>query len=236
MINFGNSLSGLNAASTRLGVAGNNLANINTNGYKNQNVTNATTLTGGVRTSSVTSDLSQGPITVTGNSFDLAVNGSGYLSVNLPNGNTGYTRSGTLQINNQGNLTDVNGNTVNPGINVPGNATSLSVNSNGGVTAMVNGQPQNLGQISLTTFSNPDGLNSLGNSLFAETNTSGQPITGVANEGGRGSFVSGGVEASNVNIAENIINLILSKASFSANIKSIQAGDEITKSALDIVA
>ncbi len=236
MINFSSSLSGLRSSVNSLNVTANNLANTNTPGFKEQRAITATSPVSGSITQAVQTNISQGAVQYTGNAFDLAVNGKGFFQLSLPNGETGFTRSGSFRLNNQGQITDPQGNALFPGVRVPADATSVAVDGTGKITAMAGGQQQTIGQIQLATFSNPDGLARKGGNILTATSASGQPRVNNPGNGGTGSVIGGAQEASNVDISGNMVSLIIDKNSFKANLNAIKAGDEMSKTAISLKA
>jgi flagellar basal-body rod protein FlgG len=183
----------------------------------------------GVKTASVYRITEQGNLQQTGNNLDMAIQGNGYFQVTLPTGETAYTRDGTFALSPGGVVVTADGYTVVPGITVPTNATSISVNGSGQVQATIAGQtaPSTLGQIQLAAFPNPAGLESQGNNLFLETAASGNPATGVAGSPGFGSTMQGFVESSNVNVVTEITNLISAQRAYEMNSKVITSSDDM---------
>lgn len=172
----------------------------------------------------------QGDITQTGNPLDLTIQGQGFFQVQLPSGDTAYTRSGTFHLDAQGNVVTSDGSPLQPAITIPPNATAISVGQDGTVSVTVPGQQQaqQLGQIQLALFANPGGLNSIGKNLFLATTASGDPILG--NPGGQeglGTIQQGSVEDSNVSVVEEFIQMILAQRSYEANSKVVRAADEM---------
>ncbi|MCF8719178.1 flagellar hook-basal body protein [Nitrospina gracilis] len=230
------SLSGLNAASRKLQASANNLANVQTPGFKSSHVTLADNASGGVRVSGVARTSLQGPLVPTNNPLDVAVQGNGFLQVALSGGGTGFTRLGALKIDGSGRLVTADGNPLIPEITIPGNAQVVSIGSDGSVSALVNGQTQTLGQLQLAGFQNPAGLNSIGNGLFTVSGSSGQPIIGSPGTNSLGTLQSGSLELSNVDITEEIVQQILASNQFRANASAIRAADDMAGTLLDITA
>ena len=228
------SLSGLNTASRKLQVSSNNLANIQTPGFKASRANIVSNQSGGARVASVQRLNTSGAFLPTGNALDVAIQGNGFFQITLGNGGTGFTRAGSFKVDSTGSLVTANGNPLLPQINIPGGASSVSISSTGTVSASVNGQVQTLGQIQLATFQNPSGLSSLGNNVFGQTAASGAPIVSNPGAGGAGTVQSGFLETSNVDITEEIIQQILASNAFKANINAIRAADEMTGTILDI--
>ncbi|MFN4310446.1 MAG: flagellar basal-body rod protein FlgG [Ferrovibrio sp.] len=187
----------------------------------------------GVRTAGVYRIHEQGNLTLTGNTYDLAISGKGYFQVTLPSGETAYTRAGSFQINAQGQMVTTDGYLLNPAITVPQGALSVSIDATGIVEARIAGQAnaQQLGQIQLATFINDAGLEATGDNLFLETAASGQPTVGNPNAVGFGTLRQGYVETSNVNPVQEITNLITAQRAYEMNSKTITASDEMLQTA-----
>lgn len=171
----------------------------------------------------------QGNITVTNNQYDVAVNGRGYLQVQLPDGTTGYTRAGSLQLDQNGRIVTPDGYPVIPSVTVPSDALSVSISTAGQVTAKVDGQTemQSLGQIELAAFVNPAGLAAIGDNMLLETAASGSPITGNPASTGFGTIIQGSVESSNVNVVSEITGLITAQRAYEMNSRVIKTADEM---------
>lgn len=244
---------GMAAQQTNVEVIANNIANINTTGFKRaraeftdllyqaeraQGVPNQDgagpvpegALVGlGVRTVGIRNLHLQGPLSQTGNPLDLAINGRGWFQITAPSGETLYTRSGTFNKGPNGQLVTVDGYTVDPAMTLPATATSIVINEAGQIYAQIPGQqaPQLVGQLSLTNFANDSGLQPLGNNLYRETEASGQPVVGVAGDTGFGSVVQGYLEGSNVDPVKEITELISAQRAYEMNSKVITAADEM---------
>ena len=227
-------LTGLKNASQRLQNSANNVANINTTGFKKSDVNSADIKSGGTRVNDVSKSNTQGALIPTGNPLDLAISGNGFFQVTNPNGGTSFTRSGSFKLDGGGNIVDASGNALVPAVNVPGNNAGISVGANGQISAQVGGQPEVLGQIQLANFANPSGLSAAGGNLLNESAGSGAPVVGGPGEGGRGTVLSGFLEGSNVDITEEIVDQIVAKAAFKANVNVIKANDELLGTILDI--
>lgn len=246
------SKTGLDAQQTQLDVISHNLANVSTNGFKRQrgifedllyqtirqpggNSTQQTTVpTGlqlgtGVRPVATGRVHTQGTIQTTGNSLDLAINGSGFFQIQMPDGTTGYSRDGSFSLDAQGQVVTANGMLLQPGITVPANTQSVTVGSDGTVTAKIAGQqnPQTLGTLQLANFINPQGLQSIGSNLYVETAASGQPQTGQPGQNGHGLISQGYVETSNVNVVEEMVNMIQTQRAFEINSRAITTSDQM---------
>ena len=183
----------------------------------------------GVKTAAVYRITEEGNLTLTENSLDLAINGNGYFQITLPSGETAYTRAGSFQLSNNGTIVTADGFQVNPGITLPANTVSLTVNSSGQVLATIDQQvaQSNLGQIQLANFSNEAGLLAIGDNLFLESTASGTATTGNPGSTGFGSLQQGFLETSNVNVVEEITNLITAQRAYEMNSKVIETSDEM---------
>jgi flagellar basal-body rod protein FlgG len=245
---------GMNAQEQNLEVIANNIANLNTTGFKRSRAEftdliyqtervmgvsargrDATVPEGaqvglGVRTAAIRSLQIQGALTNTGNSLDLAINGRGWFQVTTPAGDTVYTRAGSFNTNATGQLVTGDGFTVTPSIMIPSTATSVTVSQTGLVTATIPGQstPQQLGQLTIANFINEAGLQALGNNLFQQTAASGQPTVGVPGDTAFGVIQQGYLEASNVDPVSEITNLISAQRAYEMNSKVIQAADQMS--------
>tara|TARA_B100000315_G_scaffold111443_1_gene102250 strand:+ start:238 stop:954 length:717 start_codon:yes stop_codon:yes gene_type:complete len=228
-------LSALKSFSKKINNTANNVANINSAGFKKR-VTSfqESGKLKGVQIASNQAVNTQGPLIPTNNPLNIAVNGRGFLRVGLPDGGTGYTRDGNLKKDSTGRLVTSNGNPVLPEIVIPGNSTGVSISSSGQVSASVNGQNQVIGQIELSSFQNSGGLTSLGSNLFNVSNASGAAVNGNPGNGGLGTIIQGSIESSNVDIVEESVNLITASAGYKANINVIKAQDELLGTILDI--
>ncbi|OUS11451.1 flagellar basal-body rod protein FlgG [Rhodospirillales bacterium 47_12_T64] len=251
---------GMLAQQLNVEVISNNIANLNTTGYKRQRAefsdllyqnlrrvgtnssdTGTIVPTGiqlglGVKPTATYRITEQGAMQITDNSLDVAVNGEGYFNVELPSGETGYTRAGAFQLSPNGDIVTPDGYTVQPGINIPTNAVSVSINASGEVYVKLDGQiaPTLAGQFDLATFPNEAGLEAIGDNYFLETPASGTPTTGSANSTGFGSILQGALESSNVNAVSEITNLITAQRAYEMNSKIITASDEMMRSVTNI--
>jgi len=246
------SKTGMEAQQIELDHISHNLANSATNGYKKshavfedlmyQNLRQAgansseqTTLpTGlqvglGTRAVATSRVFSQGNLQQTSSTFDLAIRGNGFFQVQMPDGTTGYTRDGSFQVNAQGQMVTNNGYLLQPTITVPPNAQSVSIGLDGTVSCVLPAQaaPQTLGQIQLTNFVNPPGLEPNGQNLFSETAASGTPNSGTPGQSGLGQLQQGFVETSNVNVVEELIGMIQTQRAYELNSKAIQTSDQM---------
>ena len=228
-----NGLSGLRAASKKLQNSANNVANIQTSGFKKSRLDLTAMSSGGGRVSATSRTNTQGAIAQTNDPFTLAISGRGFFQVALPNGESGFTRGGTVKLNGTGRMVTSDGNPVTPEITVPGNATGISFGSTGEVSYTSGGETQNAGQLLLADFNNPSGLTALGGNLLGETNASGAAVAGNPGTGGFGTVISGAFELSNVDITSEVVDQIATAAAFKANAQVIKVIDEITGSILD---
>lgn len=171
----------------------------------------------------------QGTLKMTENPLDLAITGEGYYQIEMPDGDTAYTRSGVFQLNQDGEIVTAQGYLLDPGITVPDDAEDIVVNLSGEVLVKLPGQVamQNIGQIQLASFVNPAGLEGIGDTLFLETDASGTATVGNPAEDNYGSIRQGALENSNVNIVEEITNLITAQRAYEMNSKVITASDEM---------
>jgi flagellar basal-body rod protein FlgG len=243
---------GLEAQQTQMDVIANNLANVSTNGFKKsravfedllyQNVrqpgaqsSQQTQLPSGlqigtgVRTVATERIHTQGNPQASGNSRDIMVNGSGFLNVLLPDGTTAYTRDGALQTDSNGQLVTSEGFVIQPAITIPQNALSMTVARDGTVSVTLpnSAAPSQIGSLQLSTFVNPAGLESKGENLYVETGASGNPQTNTPGTNGAGVFMQGYVETSNVNVAEEMVNMIQTQRAYELNSKAITTSDQM---------
>ncbi len=244
---------GMSAQQTRVEVISNNLANMSTTGYNArraefsdlhyQQVTRAGSISAsdgsvvptgiqlglGVRPSSVSVNLSQGALTATGGDLDLAIEGSGYFEVTLPSGEAAYTRDGALKRSADGLLVTSDGHSLNPDIMIPVDAQSVHINADGEVYGYFadSAEGQLLGQIALSNFSNPQGLEALGSNLFRETEASGAPYNADPGEEGLGTLRQGYLEDSSVDPVREITALIEAQRGYELNSKVISAADQM---------
>lgn len=243
---------GMLAQQTNVDVISNNIANMNTTGFKRQRAefqdllyqqeTRPGASTGsesrapsgiqvgaGVRTGAIYRVDLQGALAQTGNRYDLAIQGKGYFPVTLPSGDTAYTRDGSFQLSDQGELVTAQGLPVQPGITVPANAVDVVISRTGEVQVKTDGSPdlQTIGQLQLATFINDAGLEARGDNLFVETGASGQANLANPGEPGFGALNQGFVEASNVNPVEEITALISAQRAYEMNSRVVKTVDEM---------
>lgn len=243
---------GMTAQQTQLDVISNNLANVSTNGFKRStavfedlmyqnlrqvgaNATEQAELpTGlqvglGVRTVATSRNFTQGSLQQSGNALDIAVNGAGFFQIEMPDGTTAYTRDGSFQVDSQGRIVTNSGFPLSAGITLPVETESITVSSDGIVSAKLPGQtqPQQVGQIELANFINPAGLEPLGQNLYRESVASGNPVAGAPGSTGMGRLMQGYTEASNVNVVQELVNMIQTQRAYEMNSKSIQTSDQM---------
>ncbi len=243
---------GLDAQQTRMTVVSHNLANVNTSGFKKgravfedllyQNVRQVGAATSqdtqapsglalgtGVRVVATEKLYTQGSLSQTGNSMDLAIQGRGFFQVLLPDGTFGYTRDGSFQVNSQGEMVTSSGYRVQPGINIPAGAQTVTIGADGVITAQIAGQaaPTTVGTIQLSDFVNPAGLQARGENLALETAASGPAQTSTPGLNGLGTVQQGAVESSNVNVVEEMVNMIETQRAYEMNTKAISTTDQM---------
>ena len=251
---------GMAAQELSVQVIANNIANLQTTGYKKQTVAfqdliyqhirrvgaqssdQGTILPvgidigGGVKTVGTPRMMTQGTLSQTGNDLDLAITGEGFFKVLQPDGSFQYTRDGTFQMDNQGRIVTAQGNPVHPTITVPNNASGLTVNAQGQVSVTLPGSTSSsiIGQFALTRFINKAGLLPVGNNQFTDTPSSGAPQDGLANAEGYGSLTQGSLEQANVDVVSEMSNMIAAQRAYEMNSKVISAADQMmqTTSAL----
>ena len=243
---------GLEAQQTRMTVTANNLANVNTTGFKRSRVafedlmyqtvrqTGATgaqdtLLPSGVHLGTgsrvvATEKLNtQGSIQITNNSTDVAINGRGFFQVSLPDGTTAYTRDGSFKLNAEGELVTSGGYRVQPAISIPEGAISVTIGTDGAVSVQLQGQaaPNQVGTLQLADFINPAGMQARGENLVLETAASGPPQAGTPGVNGLGSLQQGALEASNVNVVEELVSMIETQRAYEMNSKAISTTDKM---------
>lgn len=243
---------GLDAQQTQMDVIANNLANVSTTGFKRSRavfedllyqtirqpgaqssqqtqIPSGLQIGTGVRPIAAERIHTQGNLQLTGNQLDVAIQGAGFFQILMPDGTTAYTRDGSFQSDSQGQLVTANGFTVQPAITIPATSTGVTIGRDGIVTITQAGvvAPQQIGQIQLTTFINPAGLQSMGENLYQETAASGTPNTTVPGTNGSGSLTQSYVETSNVNVVEELVNMIQTQRAYEINSKAIQTSDQM---------
>jgi len=245
---------GIDAQDTRMRVISNNLANVNTTGFKKDRAAFETlayqvvtapgaastaetryatglNLGTGVRVQGTARVDTQGSLQTTGNSLDLALDGDGYFQVQLPGGQLGYTRAGNFSRSAEGLMVTSEGYQVMPGITVPEGTTAITIGQDGTVSATVQGQTEatQIGQIQVASFANAAGLQSVGDNYLIETGASGAVNLGIAGQDGRGQIRQGMLEGSNVNVVEELVDMIETQRAYEVNSKMISATDEMLK-------
>ncbi|PLX91412.1 MAG: flagellar basal-body rod protein FlgG [Desulfuromonas sp.] len=251
---------GMESQQTNIDVIANNLANVNTSGFKKSRAdfqellyqvsksqgssTSADTVspTGiqvglGSRTAAVQKVFSTGDMMQTENELDLAIEGRGFFQVEMPDGTTAYTRSGALKKDGDGRLTTSEGYLMTPQIVIPQNTTSISIGQDGTVDVFLDGDSTSteIGVVELATFSNESGLRSMGRNLYVETVSSGAATTGVPGENGIGTLSQGYLEGSNVSVMEEMVNMIAGQRAYEVNSKAIQTADEMLQMTNNLV-
>ena len=249
---------GLDAQQTEMSVISNNLANVNTTGYKEDRAvfedllyqnqaqvgadTSQTTqspsglsIGTGVQVVSTEKEYGQGSLTQTGNPLDVAIQGQGFFQIQMPDGTLAYTRDGTFQTNAQGQLVDSSGYVVQPGITIPQSAQSVTIGTDGTVTALLPGQstPTQVGQLQLANFINPAGLQPIGQNLLVQSASSGSPLTGTPGVNGLGTVAQGELESSNVDVVEELVNMIQTQRAYEMNSKAISTVDQMLQYATE---
>ena len=246
---------GMLAQQTNVDVISNNIANMNTTGYKRfrpefqdllyQNlrrvgaessdsgtiIPSGVQIGVGVKTASVYRITEQGNLISTSNTFDVAIQGTGYFQLQLPSGENGFTRAGSFQLSASGQIVNADGYTVSPGIAIPSDAVDITINANGQVLAKIDGQvtPQNVGTLDLVSFANGAGLESIGGNLLLETPSSGPPTVGTPGAPGYGFLQQGFIETSNVDAVSEITALIAAQRAYEMNSKVITTADEMMR-------
>jgi flagellar basal-body rod protein FlgG len=246
---------GMKAQQSNMDVIANNMANVSTTGFKKARAEfedliydhvkepgsatgmNSISPTGvsiglGVKTSAVEKDFTQGSTKMTNAPFDIEIQGSGFLPVQLPNGQIGYTRDGAFKKGPDGKLMDKNGNALQPEITIPPNAAGVEISPDGKVSIVMETsmEPQNIGQIQLVGFVNPAGLRAIGGNIFMPSNSSGVPQQNIPGQNGVGTLAQGQLETSNVNIVDEMVNMISAQRAYETNSKVMQASDQMLQS------
>jgi flagellar basal-body rod protein FlgG len=244
--------SGMQAQQMNVDVISNNIANVNTAGFKRSrpdfqdlvyqtmstagaSSTQSTTIpTGmqlglGVKPVAIQKLFTQGDFQNTGNSLDLVIEGDGFFQVTMPDGTINYTRSGSFKMDRDGKVVNSDGYPLEPAVTIPANTTSITVGTDGTVSVMQagNSSPVQVGSIEIATFMNPGGLQANGKNLFVNTDASGEATTGAPGLEGRGTIQQGFLEMSNVNVVEELANLIIAQRAFEMNSKAVQTADQM---------
>ncbi|MDX8392194.1 MAG: flagellar basal-body rod protein FlgG [Mariprofundaceae bacterium] len=249
---------GMTAQALNVDVISNNLANVNTAGFKRgranfqdlmyqqisspglQNsagnqVPNGVQVGLGVRTAGISRIFSEGSFKQTGNPLDMAIEGRGFFQIQMPNGDLGYTRTGSFAVDSLGQLVTQDGYVVQPAMTIPNDALSVGISPDGTVSVVQPGNIQTtIGQLQLSSFSNPGGLTAAGHSIFKESQASGTATTAAPGTSGVGTVAQNTLEMSNVNTVEEMVNLIAAQRAYEMNSKSIQAADEMLQMANNI--
>ncbi|BCL60587.1 flagellar basal-body rod protein FlgG [Desulfomarina profundi] len=251
---------GMHGQQLNIDVIANNLANVSTTGFKkskadfqdllyqtmkvpgSQTSTDTESPTGiliglGVKPAAVTKIFTQGDLILTENELDVAIEGNGFLQIEMPNGNTAYTRAGALKRDSNGRLTNSDGYPVLPTITIPDGSRQITISETGIVSALIGDDTVSteLGTMELATFTNPAGLAAIGKNLFEETSASGTAQTGTPGEDGYGTLLQTYLEGSNVNIVEEIANMITTQRAYEINSKTIQTSDEMMQTTNNLV-
>lgn len=243
---------GLSAQQTRMSVIANNLANAGTTGFKkgrasfedllyqtvsqpgasssqNTELPSGLMLGSGVRTVSTEKIFTQGSLTRTDSSLDVAIQGRGFLQILLPDGSTAYTRDGSFSLNSQGQLVTSSGYELDPSITIPSETVSVTIGEDGTVSTLAAGSsaPTQVGSLQLADFINERGLQAIGQNMFKETVSSGSPQTSTPGLNGLGTMIQGALETSNVNVVEELVSMIETQRTYEMNSKAIQTVDEM---------
>ncbi len=243
---------GLDALQTRMSVISNNLANVGTTGFKkgrasfedllyetvsqpggsssqNTELPSGLMLGTGVHTISTEKIFTQGSLTRTDSSLDVAIQGRGFFQILLPDGSTAYTRDGSFSRNDQGQMVTSSGYELDPSVTIPAETLSITIGNDGTVSALTSGStaPTQIGTLQLADFINTQGLQAIGQNLFKETAASGSPQASTPGLNGLGTLAQGSLEASNVNVVEELVNMIETQRSYEMNSKAIQTVDEM---------
>ncbi|MFA5072285.1 MAG: flagellar basal-body rod protein FlgG [Nitrospirota bacterium] len=243
---------GMEAQRLNVDVIANNLANVNTVGFKKSRADfqdlvyqtirtpGATSAEGlqipsgiqvglGVKPVAVTKIFDQGDFVHTGNTLDVVIEGNGFFQISMPDGTIAYSRAGAFKLDNTGKIVNSDGYPLEPAITLPANTVSTTIGTDGKITVLQAGSttPTEIGQIQLARFINPGGLSALGKNLFSPSAASGDPTTGNPGIDGLGTVAQGFTELSNVNVVEEMVNMIISQRAYEMNSKAVQASDEM---------
>lgn len=245
---------GLDGQQTKMSIVSNNLANVNTTGFKRDRAVfedliyqtirqpgasssqdtelpSGLTLGTGVRVVATEKLHTQGNLTQSANELDLAIQGRGFFEIVLPDGTSAYTRDGAFSLDSQGQMVSASGYVLQPGINIPANTQNVTVGTDGTVSVLIAGaaSPTQVGTIQLVDFLNPTGLQPRGENLFIETLSSGSPQPGTPGLNGLGTLIQGALETSNVNVVEELVNMIETQRAYEINSKAIETADEMLR-------
>ncbi len=243
---------GMEAQQINIDVISNNLANVNTTGFKRSRAdfqdliyedmsapgtsssSNTQLPTGiqiglGVKPAAVQKIFQQGDLSQTSNPLDLAIQGDGLFQVDMPDGTIAYTRAGSFKLDNNGRIVNSNGYPLEPNISIPLNTTQINIGADGTVTVVQAGSttPVNVGQLQLAKFTNESGLQAMGDGLYTTSGSSGDPILANPSVDGMGTIQQGYLELSNVNVVEEMVNMIASERAYEINSKAVQASDQM---------
>ncbi len=249
--------SGMAGQQATVDVIANNIANVNTTGFKRQRVnfqdlmydvriapgTKASDQTvnpsgvqigTGVRVASTPRVFTDGQLEATGKATDITIEGDGFFEISLPDGETGYTRAGDFNVDLNGNLVTGDGYYLQPQLTIPDNVEQLTVGPTGQVTALIGGATTSLGTITLTRFRNPAGLLAVGRNIFQQTEASGTPQQGTPSTTGFGALRQGALEKSNVEVVTELVRMIVAQRAYEMNSKTVKAADEMMRTANEI--
>ena len=254
------SQTGISAQNAELAAISNNLANINTVGFKtdevvfedlfyqvqkqpgSENVEGTENPSGlqigtGVRVVGTKKNFATGNFQTTSNQLDMAINGQGFFRVQTPDGGEAYTRNGQFQLNAAGEIVNAQGLVLAPGVEIPIEAVAVSIGQDGTISATVAGaaEPEELGQITIANFANAAGLSSIGDNLYVETAASGMPVESVPGEDGTGTIRQFSLESSNVNMVEEMVSMVTAQRAYEMNTKVLAAADEMLKYANQVL-
>lgn len=256
---FSTAATGMTAQQILVDTIANNMANVNTTGFKRSQVNfqdllyiklseagtevaagiiapAGTEIGSGVRVASTSKVFTGGELQNTGRSLDVAIRGDGFLQVSMPDGTIKYTCDGALAINADGQLVTTTGYALEPSISIPTDASSITIAVDGGVNVTdASGANSVVGTLQLARFTNPAGLSADGDNLFSETAASGTPLTGEAGVNGFGTFQSGFLEKSNVQMVVELVNLITAQRAYEMNSRAIKAGDDMLRTATNMI-
>lgn len=254
---FSTAATGMSAQQMMVDVTANNLANINTTGFKRSQIDfqdllyikmreagtevasgmkapSGIEIGSGVRAGSTEKIFTNGEMVNTGKALDIAITGDGFLQVSMPDGTTKYTRDGALQTGPDGQLVTTTGYPIQPAISIPTGAIGVSIAPDGGVNVTTTSGTSTVGNIQLARFANSSGLSSDGDNLLSETQASGTATTGTAGANGFGAIQAGFLEKSNVQMVTELVNLITAQRAYEVNSRTIKAGDEMLRNAIQI--
>jgi flagellar basal-body rod protein FlgG len=251
--------SGMQAQALNIDIISNNLANVNTSGFKKSRadfqdllyqtlrpagvasaegsqVPTGLQLGHGTRPVATQKIFLQGDYQHTKNELDMAIEGDGFFQILQPNGEVAYTRAGTFKLDSEGRIVTSDGFLMEPEISIPGDSVAISIGTDGTVTVLQAGEiePSEIGTVQLVRFVNPAGLSSIGRNLYTATSVSGDAIPGTAGEGGYGTIAQGYLEMSNVSVVDEMVNMITAQRAYEINSKSIQTADEMLQMANNI--